>query len=376
MGIFNGTTKGAGEIVLSSGATSAPAVNNTAADGFKEAEAQIKDIIESEGSRLFVEIQDEINDDNVTDIEWDGYGLWITDLAKGCYCSTKVLSDAFVDGLAIRLANIMSVNFNRSHPILEANTDKLRISVWHESRSGRKSVTIRKIPLALRFDHKKLVDSKYAEPAIINLLENCITAHLSGVIGGQPHAGKTELLKYLTSFIPAHEKAGVYEDNQEIHYHHINPGKKCSELLVDGKFSYSDAIKAGLRHNVDWILLSESRGSEVLELVNGLSTGGYCLTTVHLEDVRRLPDRMYNMLGGANANDRFINNVYKYINWSALVVCDRNQRRHIKQVAFYTRINQENKCTVIYDDGEFTGEQIPDEMMKRFREYGIMDPYQ
>ena len=49
-------------------------------------------------------------------------------------------------------------------------------------------------------------------------------------------------------------------------------GKMCG-VFVDEKFSYSQIIRAGLRHNIDWTLLSESRGPEVLDLLNSLSTG-------------------------------------------------------------------------------------------------------
>lgn len=60
-------------------------------------------------------------------------------------------------------------------------------------------MSIRKIPEYLRFSHKDLVESDYAPESIINLLENSVTAHLSIVVGGQPHAGKTELVKYLST---------------------------------------------------------------------------------------------------------------------------------------------------------------------------------
>ena len=174
---------------------------------------QLQELIENNKEDIFSEIKDEISDDTVTDIEWDGYNLWITQLGRGCYISMKELSDRYMDNLSIRLANIMGASFNRMHPILEANTESLRISIWHESRCGRKSMAIRKIPRKLRFGHGDLVKSDYAPESIITLLENCVTAHLSTVIGGQPHAGKTELLKYLATFIPAEEKVGVYEDH-------------------------------------------------------------------------------------------------------------------------------------------------------------------
>ena len=135
---------------------------------------QLQELIENNKEDIFSEIKDEISDDTVTDIEWDGYNLWITQLGRGCYISMKELSDKYMDNLSIRLANIMGASFNRMHPILEANTESLRISIWHESRCGRKSMAIRKIPRKLRFGHGDLVKSDYAPESIITLLENLL----------------------------------------------------------------------------------------------------------------------------------------------------------------------------------------------------------
>ena len=337
---------------------------------------QLKEYLEKYSKDLFCELKEEINDDNVTDIEWDGYNLWITDLTQGSFLSKKKLKDVYVDNLAIKLANIMKVPFNRSVPVLEANTDSLRISIWHESRCTKKSVAIRKIPLSIRFDHNSLINSRYCPETIISLLENCVKAHMNCVIGGQPHAGKTELLKYLSTFIPAYEKVGVYEDNQEIHYRYINPGKKCVEFFVDNKFSYSQILKAGLRHNIDWMLLSESRGEEVVDLMNSLSTGAYCMTTMHLDSVRSIPDRMYNMLGVSSVAECFINSIYKYIDVGVLVECDSKERRTIREIAFFSREEGVNSCTVIYENAEFTMQDIPADIMARFCKYGISNPYE
>ena len=295
---------------------------------------QLQELIENNKEDIFSEIKDEISDDTVTDIEWDGYNLWITQLGRGCYISMKELSDRYMENLSIRLANIMGASFNRMHPILEANTESLRISIWHESRCGRKSMAIRKIPRKLRFGHGDLVKSDYAPESIITLL-----------------------------------------DNQEIHYRQINPHSKCVEFFVDSKITYQDIIRAGLRHNIDWVLLSESRGPEVMELLNSLSTGAYCMTTMHLDDIRDMPDRMYSMLGNGESSDRFINSIYKYIDLVLLVDCDRFERRHISQVGFLSRNQGENTCTVIYEDGEFLDSDIPQDIMDKFIKYGIDDPY-
>ncbi len=336
----------------------------------------LNDLIEMNRDMLFAELQSEINNDNITDIEWDGYNLWISDLTKGCYMSGKILSEEYVENLSIRLANIMKAPFNRTFPVLEANTDEFRISIWHESRCAKKSISIRKIPKRLRFGRAEIINTNYAPQKLVNLIENCVIGHCNCVIGGQPHAGKTELLKYMSTFIPYNEKVGVYEDNQEIHYRMINPGKKCAEFYVDDKFQYSQIIKAGLRHNIDWVLLSESRGPEVVDLLNSLSTGAYCMTTMHLDNVSGIPDRMYNMLGQGNVTDRFINSIYKYIDLGILVECDKNEKRKITQVGFFTRQDGVNKCSVIYENGEFTGRDIPEQIIGKLKKYGIGDVYE
>jgi pilus assembly protein CpaF len=123
--------------------------------------ADLKELIDKNKEELFSEISDEIDNEKVTDIEWDGYNLWITELGIGSYISGKELSDKYVENISIKLANIMGVQFNRSRPILEANTENLRISIWHESRCQKKSMAIRKIPEYLRFDHNMLVKSDY-----------------------------------------------------------------------------------------------------------------------------------------------------------------------------------------------------------------------
>ena len=52
---------------------------------------------------------------------------------------------------------------------------------------------------------------------------------------GLPGTGKTELLKFLTGYIPDNERAITIEDNLEIHYSEINPGKDCVEMKVDAE---------------------------------------------------------------------------------------------------------------------------------------------
>lgn len=351
----------------------------------------LKELIEAQKKDLFSEIDEYLSNDKITDIEWDGCNLWITELGKGCYKVDKKLTAQFIANLSIRLSNIMKTNFNVANPVMEAHTEDLRISIFHESRSESKSLTIRKIPTTLRYDHETIVNSKMMPEELLNLLENCVMAHSNIVIGGRPHAGKTELLKYLSGFIPVNEKVVTLEDNAEIHYRQIHPGRKCVPFLVDEKFDYSDAIKACLRHNADWLLLSEARGPEIVELLNALSTGSFCMTTVHVDGAKDIPDRMYNMLGDSGESPRFINNIYRYIDIGMVVKADKQERRIVSELGFFERKpvkkidkygieheDVENVYIPFYNaqDGLFEKNNIPDEILDKFQRLGITNPYE
>lgn len=326
---------------------------------------------------LYGELAEYIQNDDVTDIDWNGSDLWITDLKKGKYRSEKKVTKEFVENLSVRLSNTMGVVFNNINRVLEANTTDRRISIFHESASGKRSICIRKNPLFLRLKRETMIREAYCNESLLNLIENCVIAHCNIIVGGLPNAGKTELVKYLTTFIPDNEKAGVYEDTKEIHYRTIHPQKDCIEISINEEtFPYDKAIKAGLRHNIKWTVLSEARDKEVLQLMNSLSSGANCLTTIHTDNVKSIPDRMFNMLGECSVSDRYINNIYRYLDVGILVSCDNNNHRYIEQLCFYNRENHKNSMLPVYESGKLrTDLLLPEDLSRKFEKYQIKDMF-
>lgn len=328
-------------------------------------------------SSMLEEIHEYIEDDNITDIDWNGRHLWIEDLEKGRYKSDIILSPSFINNLSVKLGNMMNVNFNRNNAILEAETSDMRISIWHEGLAGERSISIRKTPLLCRLDHTEMIKNKYCDELALSFLENCIKARCNMIIGGLPGAGKTEFLKYLTRFIPEHERTITIEDSQEIHFGHINPNHDCVEVKVNDAFPYNKAIKACLRHNAKWTILSEARGIEVFDLMNNLSNGTYCLTTLHTDNVMSIPDRLINMMGSISINDRYINNVYRFLDVGVIVsshVSKNNKiERHIEQICVMSRQDDKNILSVIYDQRKLTGNMLTEDILNKFNRYHIQD---
>ena len=318
---------------------------------------------------------------DITDINWNGNTLWIDHLQKGRYITKETLTKEFVIRFSSLIAHVVSLSFNKVNPILEAETEELRISIVHESVANTgTAISIRKIPAIRRIEESGIVESGYCNKETEEFLKNCVQAHYNIAICGMPGAGKTELLKYLTKYIPDNERAITIEDTLEIHYSSINPDKDCIEMKVTEQFTYTDAIKSCLRQLPKWIILSEARSAEVRYLLECLSTGTYGMTTLHTDDVRNIPDRVKNMAGGHIDSERILNDTFTFLNIGILVRCQMEKggrwNRRIEQVCLFERkgrsiqINK-NSITMIVENGEFICKQIPASIIKRFTEEGI-----
>lgn len=324
-----------------------------------------------------------IRDIEVTDINWNGKDLWIDDVSRGRYCAGIKLDNDFIEAFCIRVANVVSKTFNKYYPRLEAETDDLRITIIHKSVSHTgTTISIRKTPIVKRITFAKSIREDYYCPEeVANLLSNSVKAKFNIVIGGLPGVGKTELVKYLTNYIFPRDRVITIEDTMEIHYSKINPNKDCVELKVDDTvFTYTDAIKSCLRLLPQWILLSEARSKEVQYLLESISTGAKCITTIHTDDMRKVPKRVVNMMGDMDNSALAEQMAYSYFDIGILV--DKTQdtatgkiSRFIAQIVMYYEHEGENKCIVLYNRGKITGEEIPEEIMQQFNRMGIADPW-
>ena len=326
-----------------------------------------------------------IEDEFVTDVNWNGSKLWIDHLNEGRFMAEESLSKEFVIRFSSLLANVLSLSFNKMNPVLEAETEELRISIVHQSVAHTGvTISIRKIPCVRRLEQQMMLDSGYCSEAVSIFLRNCIRAHLNIAICGMPGAGKTELLKYLTKYIPSNERVITIEDTLEIHYQKINPDKDCVEMKVAEQFGYTEAIKACLRQLPKWIVLSEARSTEVRYLLESLSTGTYGMTTLHTDDVRNIPDRIKNMAGGSVDSERIINDTYAFVNVGILIKSRQTSEnkivRMIDQIGVFERrgINfyrSINSITMVVENGKLTAKELPVNIVERFREAGIEQPF-
>jgi pilus assembly protein CpaF len=326
-----------------------------------------------------------VSDNELTDIDYNGREIWLTNIYNERYrVSQNYVDDnitpAFVEQFTQRIANVVSRQFNKQNPSLEAETAELRLTILHESvaRSGR-CISIRKTPPIVRISAKKALGEKYCTKEILSLLVNCVLTQMNFIFCGMPGIGKTECVKFFSHYIAGNERVITIEDTMEIRYSVTNPGKDCVEMRVGSIFDYAAAIKESLRLNPKWIMLSEARSKEVKYLLESWSTGVRGMTTLHTDDVRNIPDRILTMLETRVDADRLENDIYQAMDVGVLIRKRKDEEnrvyRYIDQVCFFLREHGENKTIMAVQDGELVLDKLPEQTMHRFAQAGIGDPF-
>ena len=317
-----------------------------------------------------------IKDKNITDIRWDGNNLWIDDLNKGRYITDIKLDDNFLSNFTQRIADLANTNFNNSEPVLEGETDNLRISCLHPSVTNTGlAITIRKTEAECRLNNENMIDTNYCDKETLELLTRLVKARCSFVITGDTGSGKTELVKFLMKSIPDKSTTLTVEDNYEVRAKALRPHFDCTEIKVTDKFTPRKAIKASLRQNTKWLILSEARSSEALNLIEAASTGCSAMTTVHSWDVRTIPDRFESMIGETSNDVK--NDVHSFFDVGILIIKKETPegiRRHINQICFFEHTPEKNYVHMILDDGVRVGNYMPKKIVKKFNLYDVEIP--
>ena len=216
----------------------------------------------------------------------------------------------------------------------------------------------------MRLTYERILATDYCSSRVLELLLRCVEEKKNIVVIGEPGAGKTELCKFLSGYIPKDERVITIEDTPEWHYSRLHPEHDCIELRISPQMDYTDAIKTCLRLNPKWLMLSEARSAEVVHLLESFSTGVRGMTTLHASDVRNIPDRMLNMAGTSREAARLENDIYTFVDVGVLVRRagrrkgrnDGQIRRFIDQVCFFTRENGKNRIKMAVEDGRLLPE--------------------
>jgi len=132
-------------------------------------------------------------------------------------------------------------------------------------------------------------------------LHACVRTRLNVLVSGGTGSGKTTNLNALSSFIPNEERILTIEDTAELRLQQDHVGRlesRPANIEGTGAVTQRDLLKNALRMRPDRIIVGETRGEEVIDMLQAMNTGhDGSMTTIHANSPRDALARIENMVG-------------------------------------------------------------------------------
>ncbi len=134
-------------------------------------------------------------------------------------------------------------------------------------------------------------------------LQAAVATRLNIIVSGGTGSGKTTTLNALSSFIDNSERILTIEDTAELQLQQTHVGRMESRPAnVEGRGAVTqrDCLRNALRMRPDRIIVGETRGEEVIDMLQAMNTGhDGSMTTIHANSARDAVSRLENMISMA-----------------------------------------------------------------------------
>jgi pilus assembly protein CpaF len=134
-------------------------------------------------------------------------------------------------------------------------------------------------------------------------IQAAVACRLNVIVSGGTGSGKTTTLNALSSFIDDSERILTIEDTAELQLQQVHVGRMESRPPnVEGKGAVTqrDCLRNALRMRPDRIIVGETRGEEVIDMLQAMNTGhDGSMTTIHANNARDACSRLENMVAMA-----------------------------------------------------------------------------
>ncbi len=147
---------------------------------------------------------------------------------------------------------------------------------------------------------EELINFGAFNEAMATYLQAAVSTRLNIIVSGGTGSGKTTTLNALSGFIGADERIVTIEDTAELQLQQIHVGRMESRppnVEGKGEVSQRDLLRNALRMRPDRIIVGETRGDEVIDMLQAMNTGhDGSMTTIHANTARDSVSRMENMI--------------------------------------------------------------------------------
>ncbi len=131
-------------------------------------------------------------------------------------------------------------------------------------------------------------------------LQAAVATRLNVIVSGGTGSGKTTTLNALSSFIDNNERIATIEDTAELQLqqtHLARMESRPANVEGTGAVTQEDCLRNALRMRPDRIIVGETRGNEVIDMLQAMNTGhDGSMTTIHANNARDAVSRLENMI--------------------------------------------------------------------------------
>lgn len=131
-------------------------------------------------------------------------------------------------------------------------------------------------------------------------LQAAVATRLNVIVSGGTGSGKTTTLNGLSSFIDDSERICTIEDTAELQLQQVHLARMESRppnVEGRGEVTQRDLLRNALRMRPDRIIVGETRGDEVIDMLQAMNTGhDGSMTTIHANSARDALSRLENMI--------------------------------------------------------------------------------
>lgn len=266
-------------------------------------------------------LKDLLKEDGITDIFYNGENLFYLHNTLGRIKSEISVTQSEVLDFVRQIANYSEKQFSYVNPFLDVSVGKYRFNAVHPSivrvnneKSSSFSLRIGSIESRIKDDFDFIDENcrKY----LLNALDN----EKSIVIAGPTGSGKTELQKFLLLNLHNNSRVIVIDNVEELEHIRANEDIDLTSWQIsqnNPNASIQELVRNALRSNPDWLVVAESRGKEMNEVLNSVMTGHPIITTIHAESIFDIPTRLCRMVEMADVTQKhesILDDIYRHIN--------------------------------------------------------------
>ncbi|MBL1435132.1 MAG: CpaF family protein [Rhodobacteraceae bacterium] len=243
-----------------------------------------------------------LRDETVNDILINGpHQIFVERFGKLEHTNVRFKDDRHLMRVIDKIVSAVGRRVDESHPYVDARlADGSRFNAMVPPCAVDGAlVSIRKFSKD-KLSIEELINFGAFNEPMATYLQAAVSTRLNIIVSGGTGSGKTTTLNALSGFIGADERIVTIEDTAELQLQQAHVGRMESRppnVEGKGEVSQRDLLRNALRMRPDRIIVGETRGDEVIDMLQAMNTGhDGSMTTIHANSARDSLARLENMI--------------------------------------------------------------------------------